>query len=312
MIQRAKRAASVPVLLCGCVLATPVGAVQLYTIDSLTNTLVTLDTQTGAVTTVGFLALPNLANYDMTLLDGSLWAIEQFGTGHQLFQIDPATGQQIEVDLVLLHGLPTGRSPGLAARDGQLIVAFDPDAGEHNATHLGTLDLDGSITDVISYESFGADFFGLTTAPDGDTLFSVGANATGQLRRVTLDPVAFETLGGDGLGNVNDLVFVGDDLWGLDSIAQDFHFLFRIDPDNGEILETVQLPIPPGQSLLSGLVFIPCAGDVDGDGVVGIMDFLDLLAAWGPNPGHAADLDGDGVVGILDFLGLLAAWGVCP
>ena len=38
---------------------------------------------------------------------------------------------------------------------------------------------------------------------------------------------------------------------------------------------------------------------------------LELLAAWGPNPGDPADLDGDGVVGILDFLELLAAWGPC-
>ena len=54
-----------------------------------------------------------------------------------------------------------------------------------------------------------------------------------------------------------------------------------------------------------------CPGDIDGDGTVGINDFLDLLAAWGPNPGHPADLDGDGVVGINDFLDLLAAWGPC-
>ena len=55
----------------------------------------------------------------------------------------------------------------------------------------------------------------------------------------------------------------------------------------------------------------PCTADVDGDGVVGILDFLDLLAAWGPNPGHPADLDGDGTVGILDFLELLSLWGPC-
>ncbi len=53
----------------------------------------------------------------------------------------------------------------------------------------------------------------------------------------------------------------------------------------------------------------PAPGDLDGDCEVGVMDLLDLLAAWGPNPGHAADLDGDGEVGVLDFLGLLAAWG---
>ncbi len=52
----------------------------------------------------------------------------------------------------------------------------------------------------------------------------------------------------------------------------------------------------------------PVFADVDCDGVVGITDFLALLAAWGPNPGHPADLDGNGVVDITDFLLLLANW----
>ena len=55
-----------------------------------------------------------------------------------------------------------------------------------------------------------------------------------------------------------------------------------------------------------------CAADLDGSGDVGIVDFLALLAAWGPNPGHPADFDGDGIVGITDFLELLANWGPCP
>ncbi len=53
-------------------------------------------------------------------------------------------------------------------------------------------------------------------------------------------------------------------------------------------------------------------GDVDGDGSVGINDFLDLLAAWGPcaDCGDCpADFDGDCEVGITDFLELLANWG---
>jgi len=52
--------------------------------------------------------------------------------------------------------------------------------------------------------------------------------------------------------------------------------------------------------------------DLDGDGMVGINDFLMLLAIWGPCPAAgpcAGDLDCDGTVGITDFLGLLAAWG---
>jgi len=58
---------------------------------------------------------------------------------------------------------------------------------------------------------------------------------------------------------------------------------------------------------------VSCLWDIAGpDGEVGINDFLDLLAAWGPNPGHPADFDDDGVVGINDFLELLANWGPCP
>ncbi len=54
-------------------------------------------------------------------------------------------------------------------------------------------------------------------------------------------------------------------------------------------------------------------GDLDEDGVVGISDFLALLAAWGPcadpcPPSCPADLDDDCNVGIFDFLTLLANW----
>ncbi|MHC4825404.1 MAG: S8 family serine peptidase [Planctomycetota bacterium] len=52
--------------------------------------------------------------------------------------------------------------------------------------------------------------------------------------------------------------------------------------------------------------------DIDGDGEVSVLDFLELLAAWGPNPGHPADLNGDGEVDVQDFLILLAGWGPCP
>lgn len=55
-------------------------------------------------------------------------------------------------------------------------------------------------------------------------------------------------------------------------------------------------------------------GDINGDGIIGIDDFLLLLAAWGPcddpcPPSCRPDFDGDCVVGIADFLTLLANWG---
>ncbi|MHC4081085.1 MAG: hypothetical protein ACYTFF_15765 [Planctomycetota bacterium] len=57
----------------------------------------------------------------------------------------------------------------------------------------------------------------------------------------------------------------------------------------------------------------PIPGDLDGDGIVGINDFLLMLAVWGPCPDPCppscpADLDSDCDVGVTDFLLLLANW----
>ncbi len=53
-----------------------------------------------------------------------------------------------------------------------------------------------------------------------------------------------------------------------------------------------------------------CVADLNGSGSVDIIDFLQLLAVWGPcEPGCFGDVDFDGNVGIVDFLALLAQWG---
>jgi hypothetical protein len=54
-------------------------------------------------------------------------------------------------------------------------------------------------------------------------------------------------------------------------------------------------------------------GDIDGDGIVGVNDFLILLGDWGwctrpCPPVCAASLDGNCTVGVNDFLILLANW----
>ena len=51
-------------------------------------------------------------------------------------------------------------------------------------------------------------------------------------------------------------------------------------------------------------------GDLDADRVVGIVDFLALLADSGlADECLPADLDFDGEVGIIDFIRLLGNWG---
>ena len=53
----------------------------------------------------------------------------------------------------------------------------------------------------------------------------------------------------------------------------------------------------------------PVPGDADGDGIVGILDILVVIAEWGPCPdGCNADFDDSGVVDILDILVVIANW----
>jgi hypothetical protein len=53
-----------------------------------------------------------------------------------------------------------------------------------------------------------------------------------------------------------------------------------------------------------------CPADTNGDGVVDVLDLLDVLAVWGAT-GGPQDINGDGIVNVLDLLEVLGAWGPC-
>lgn len=84
----------------------------------------------------------------------------------------------------------------------------------------------------------------------------------------------------------------------------------------------VELPWPFGEQLvdldriyLDGYYtvteeYLPCEGDIDGDGVVDVTDLLAVIGDWGGGSGPT-DVDGDGVVGVGDVLMVIAAWGPC-
>ncbi|MEE9295365.1 MAG: proprotein convertase P-domain-containing protein, partial [Phycisphaerae bacterium] len=61
-------------------------------------------------------------------------------------------------------------------------------------------------------------------------------------------------------------------------------------------------PEPPNQ----------CPWDLDDDGNVGVPDLLELILAWGTDPGGPPDFNGDGDVGVPDLLELILNWGACP
>ncbi|MHC4211665.1 MAG: dockerin type I domain-containing protein, partial [Planctomycetota bacterium] len=103
---------------------------------------------------------------------------------------------------------------------------------------------------------------------------------------------------------------------GGDAVPDGTQSIYGVDYDT-------PVPVPPAKFLVDYIdgppgggpatIRIVPLGDLDGDGAVGVTDFLLLLAAWGPCPDPPApcpaDLDGDGIVGVIDFLILLAAWG---
>jgi hypothetical protein len=81
---------------------------------------------------------------------------------------------------------------------------------------------------------------------------------------------------------------------------------------NGNLLQSVDIPGIDRNWISAEILASSCPWDLDGSGAVGTADLLDLLSAWGPNPGHPADFNGDGSVGTADLLKLLSNWGGCP
>lgn len=54
-----------------------------------------------------------------------------------------------------------------------------------------------------------------------------------------------------------------------------------------------------------------CPLDINGDGIVNVIDLLHVISAWGACPGCPADTNGDGVVNVIDLLAIIGGWGAC-
>jgi hypothetical protein len=76
--------------------------------------------------------------------------------------------------------------------------------------------------------------------------------------------------------------------------------------------------LPSGEGLPGGDAVVRftvnALGDLNGDGIVNVNDFLLMLAGWGScpqpcPPSCTGDLDGNCEVNVNDFLLLLANWG---
>ncbi|MHC4414116.1 MAG: M28 family peptidase [Planctomycetota bacterium] len=115
----------------------------------------------------------------------------------------------------------------------------------------------------------------------------------------------------EAVGKQACVVTQGDGPWGNPCYHQPCDSVDT--PGNIDDAYAVQVARGVAGYLLEHAGLLGRPGDLDGDGRVGILDLLALLAGWGPCPDLSApcpaDLDGDRFVGIDDLLILLANWG---
>lgn len=210
---------------------------------------------------------------------------------------------------------------------GDFSISFGPDG------RLFWLDADGDLSSIFEFRIGVADeplnhsVFGFGEDEDGELylLASEGVGPVGTAGKVfhIADPGCFEAVeqevvcNGDGsaftvnvqgfnscTGSLQMLTFSGS----ADAVGQEMCATLVVG-DGGfccltEICVTVPDCSPPP----------PMPYDLDSDGLVGVLDFLTLLAAWGGcaecgSPvACPADFNGDCQVGVMDFLALLANW----
>ena len=241
-----------------------------------------------------------------------------------IVNLDLATGMFIEIFWV------PGDATGLVMHEGKLL-ASDSLGNVHRVDPFT-----GKVLSTIT-ASIGI----LAMAIDGDDLYIAGP--IGNVYKGDALSGNFKLLGGTCLGPIHALavddtsVYAGDETGAIlkfDKSSGELQTVFSVnesvtslasyagdllvgalsgsvvllDSDTGALVDAMTSPV-----FVGAMELLPADGDLDGDGIVGIEDFLALLAAWGPCPkppnACPGDLDGDGTVGIEDFLMLLANWG---
>ncbi|MCZ6851838.1 MAG: right-handed parallel beta-helix repeat-containing protein [Planctomycetota bacterium] len=147
------------------------------------------------------------------------------------------------------------------------------------------------------------------------------------LGNIDADPMFVDPINGDYRPSTGSPSIDAGNNWGVPIDADDYDQdgntaeLFPVDLDGNPRFNADEADFDPGCGVpvvvdmgAYEYQFAPVEevifADLNADGVVGILDLLGVLAAWGDAKNNClADLDIDGDVGILDLLTLLSNWG---
>ena len=303
----------------------------LYSVDRDSDLLRVIDPLTAAtvssvpITLVGEIVTGGLG---LAAKPGTneLWGLlKLLGQGsRELATIDPATGVATSIGDTdpLLAG---HRFAGIAFNgDGSTLYAVSGDGSIPDPESLFTLSqIDGSPTFVCALGN-GTDGETIGWNPDDDALYHASGHVGDGI-------VIFETVDGAvapaavGACTVTDIPITtpltDEEAQAITYWNSQGVFLWKQDHCSpGPLFRVTAAGTPTLIGALDhtakGLAFlgqdnVPCPWDCgDGEGMIGIVDFLALLGQWSL-VGTPCDFDGGGV-GIVDFLKLLANWGDCP
>ena len=167
-------------------------AASLFSVDVLSDKLVSIDTQTGAIEEVGSLGV-DVTDLNLVLVGGSLLMLDKSTENPVLRTVNPATGAVVSSVAIVTPGINTGVE-GFANDNGQLIVSFnDPNSTTISpwvSRALGEISLAGVVStlgvistsseiDSLLVDSTG-DWYGLNvaTAP-GSRFYDINSSGSG-------------------------------------------------------------------------------------------------------------------------------------
>ncbi|MHC5005740.1 MAG: GC-type dockerin domain-anchored protein [Planctomycetota bacterium] len=230
--------------------------------------------------------------------NGTTWVGEQM-----IFPADGGTNQKFSMALDVFGDVIVASAPGDddngAGSGSAYVFRFGGHAWSQEAK-------------LLASDGLGGDQFGTAVSVSGG-LIAVGAPA-----RAVHDPFWMPSYGASyvfrhtGGAWSQETILLDPEGWLSDEAGK------AVSVSGNTVLMGIPLADGAGVDAGKAIVFegedvvVPdCMADINGDGVVDVSDFLDLLAEWDA-AGGPADINGDGIVDVADFLDLLAEWGPCP